>query len=401
MGIGNIANTGMRAAMSDMEIISNNIANANTIGYKRSFGTFGDIYPSSSGGSTLQTGLGVSLIGVQQDFTRGGAIYTNNQLDMMIGNDGFFVTKDANNGTVSYTRAGRFGRDPDGYLTNGKQRLQGFPATNGVLQATGMLTDLQITDTPRNAAATRNVSENVNLDARAKAISAPFNVNDTSTYNYMTTVNMYDSLGNSHTLSTYYVKTADNTWTVNALVDGTQIGTGTMTFNSDGTLASATGLNSLSFNPGAGAASPQAFAISVANSTQYATDNSQRPVSKPQDGYPVGKLSNYEIDGDGNLIASYSNQERVLLGKVAIAKFQSPGGLQSIGNMSWVQSSASGSPIIDASNSNKNITAGEVETSNVDLTQEMISLISAQHNFQANAQVEQTYNETIQQVIKM
>lgn len=402
MGIGNIANTGMRAAMSDMEIISNNIANANTVGYKRSYGTYGDIYPFGSGGTTLQTGLGVSLLSVHQDFTRGGALYTNSQLDLMIGNDSFFVMKDPTSGSVSYTRAGRFEKDPAGYITNGKQRLQGFPASNGVLQSTASLTDLQIDPAPRNAVATQNATQDVNLNANSTTIAAAFNAADPTTYNYISTVNIYDSLGNSHTMSTYYTKTASNTWTANVLVDNTSVGTGNLTFNTDGTLATATGLGALSFAPGNGASTPQVVALSMTGSTQYAADNTSRPVTPaPQDGYPVGIFNGYEIDGDGNVISTYSNQQRILIGKIALAQFSSPTGLQGIGNMSWMQSSESGAPVIDPGNSNKNITTGVVETSNVDLTQEMIALISAQHNFQANAQVEQTYNETIQQVIKL
>lgn len=399
MGIGNIANTGMRAAMTDMEIISNNIANANTIGYKRSYGTFGDIYPNSMGGAKTQAGLGVALNSIHQDFTRGGALYTTNPLDLMINSGGFFVTKDNTSGATSYTRAGRFTLDNEGFITNGKQRLQGFPATNGVVSAGGSLNDLQISSTPRNATATKAVTENINLNSTDKVPAGPFNKDDVATYNYMTTSTVFDSLGNSHSLSMYFVKTADNTWTANALVDNTAVGTGNVTFNADGTLNSSTGLDALSFDPGTGATSPQSLSVNLGSCSQYASENTTRSMS--QDGYPVGNLTGYEVDTDGNVVGSYSNQERVLLGKVAVAQFQSPDGLASIGNMSWVETTESGKAILNPGNSNKNISSSVVETSNVDLTQEMISLIGAQHNFQANAQVEQTYNEVMQTVIKI
>jgi flagellar hook protein FlgE len=399
MGIGNIANTGMRAAMTDMEIISNNIANANTIGYKRSYGTFGDIYPNSNGGATTQAGLGVALNSIHQDFTRGGALYTSNPLDLMINSGGFFVTKDSTSGATSYTRAGRFTLDNEGYINNGKQRLQGFPAVNGVVSAGGNLDDLQISSAPRNATATSTVSENLNLNSTGAVITAPFNKDDSTTYNYMTTKTIFDSLGNSHSLSLYFAKSADNTWTANALVDNNSVGTGNVTFNTDGSLNSVTGLNALTFVPGTGAVSPQTINVSLSASSQYASDNTTRALS--QNGYPVGNLNGYEVDNDGNVIGSYSNQERVLLGKVAVAQFQSPDGLASIGNMSWLETGESGRPIINPGNSNKNISSSVVETSNVDLTQEMISLIGAQHNFQANAQVEQTYNEVMKTVIQI
>ncbi len=399
MGIGNIANTGMKSAMSDMEVISNNISNANTVGYKASHATFGDVYPSVSGGSHLQAGLGVQLTGIKQDFQRGGIELTGNALDLMIGGDGFFALKDKNTGQTSYTRAGRLDIDNDGYIGANNLRLQGFPAANGVIVAGGSLSDIQVSSAPRNATATANLGQSLNLDSSSAVPSGVFNPNDTSTYNYKSENSIFDSLGNKHSLSLYYIKTAANAWDVNVNVDGTSIATGSMTFGANGQLASTTGLSGLSFNPGSGAATPQAFAVSMTGSTQFSSANEVRKVT--QDGYTVGKLNGYEIDRDGQVIATYSNDERVLVGKIAIAQFQSPEGLSNIGNMSWLESSESGSPIINPSTSNGNINSGALELSNVDLTQEMINLIGAQHNFQANAQVEQTYNEVMQTVIKI
>lgn len=401
MGIGNIADTGMRAAMSDMEIISNNIANANTIGFKRSYGTFGDIYPyGAGGGGSLQAGLGVSMRSINQDFTNGGALYTNLPLDLMINNSGFFVLKDVSSGVQSFTRAGRFQLDNEGYITNGKQRLQGFGASNGSLQVGGTLSDLQVSQTPLTATASANISINMNIDSTSAIPGGTFNNNDPSTYNYPTTTTIYDSLGNTHSLQMYYVKTATtNSWTAYAYVDGTSLGQGTVSFDSSGKISSVTGLSSLSYSPGGGANSPQVLNVDLSQCTQFATDNTTRNMT--QDGYPVGTLAGYNVDPDGNLFGIYSNQKQILLGRVAIAEFQSPTGMESIGNMSWVQTSLSGSPIVNPQNSLKNIIAGQVETSNVDLTQEMISLITAQHDFQANAQVEQAYNEAIQTVIKI
>lgn len=399
MGIGNIANTGMRAAMSDMEVISNNIANANTVGYKRSLATFSDIYPSGAGGSNLQAGLGVAVAGIQQNFKRGGSEITESPLDLMIGADGFFVMKDKNTGQTTYTRAGRFELGEGGYIGIQNMRLQGFSASNGVISVGGDLGDLQISSDPRSASATATVSNNINLDSNSDVPAGAFDSTDATTYNYKTEKTIYDSLGNKHSVSLYYVKTASNAWDVNAFVDGTSIGTGSMTFGTDGKLTATSGLSALSFVPGNGAASPQSLAITMTGTTQFGSANEVRITS--QDGYPVGKLNGYEIDRDGNVIATYSNDERVLVGKIAIAQFQSPGALATIGNMSWLETSESGSPIINPNNSDGNINSGTLELSNVDLTQEMINLIGAQHNFQANAQVEQTYNEVMQTVIKI
>lgn len=399
MGIGNIANTGMRAAMTDMEVISNNISNSNTIGYKRAYASFADVYPSSSGGTSLQSGLGVKLTGINQDFKRGGIELSESQLDIMIGGDGFFVLKDSSSGLSNYTRNGHFSLDKNGFITNGNLRLQGFPASNGVVYAGGNLDDIQISKAPRNATATSTVTQDINLKSTEEVIAVPFDSNDTSTYNYTTSKTIYDSLGNTHSLSVYYIKTADNTWSAEALVDGNSLGTGTLNFNTDGQMSSVTGLSGLTFNPGAGATPNQEITIDLSSCSQYASDNQTRHMS--QNGHPVGNLNGAEVDRDGNVIATYSNDERVLLGKVAVAQFQSPTGLTSIGNMSWLETSDSGSPIINPSNSDKNITSGALELSNVDLTQEMINLIGAQHSFQANAQVEQTYNEVMQTVIQI
>lgn len=397
MGIGNIANTGMRSAMSDMEIISNNISNANTVGFKSSRALFGDVYPASS--AALQVGLGVRLNNIQQNFKAGGVQLTDSPLDLSISTSGFFILKDEVAGQVSYTRAGRFNRDADGRIGIGNRLLQGYPAVNGSISDGGNLVDLTISNNPRGATATSQINSNVNLDANATIPAGTFDPADADTYNYKTDKEIYDSLGNTYTESTYYVKTADNTWSARVYVDGTSVGTGTVSFDTNGNLSGTTGLDSLSFSPSSGATTPQTFAISLANSTQFAGSNESRRAT--QDGYPVGKLNGFEIDNDGNVIATYSNQERVLTGKIALANFQSPEGLSNVGNMSWIETSQSGNAIVNPLNSEGNIMQGALEGSNVDLTEQMVNLIGAQHNFQANAQVEQTFNEVMKTIINI
>src|SRR5688572_5143642 len=166
MGIGNIANTGMRAAMTQMEVISNNISNSNTIGFKGSRVNFADLYPSG-GGSNTQAGLGVNVVGVEQSFKSGGSENTGNPFDLQIKNgSGFFIIKDGNSGQTSYTRAGHFVPDNDGYLTGvgGSTHLQGYLATNGTVGSGASLGDLQIDRSPRSATATTTISLNLNLD---------------------------------------------------------------------------------------------------------------------------------------------------------------------------------------------------------------------------------------------
>lgn len=401
MSIGNIANSGMKAAMSDMEVISNNIANVNTIGYKRSYANFSDLYPTGQGGSV--PGLGVQLRGIQQDFSPGQIGEGYSPLSLMVNGEGFFATKDSSGGTVSYTRAGQFEIDSSGYIisTFTKNRLQGYLSNNGTIVESNSLDDLKISLAPRNATATTKVTQNMNLDATATVPTGIFNVNDDKTFTRMATSQIYDSLGTAHTLNNYYVKSGANSWNLMVYVDGASVGSGTISFDTSGQLTGTTGLTGLSFSPTNGAASPQSFDISLNESTQFADKCAER--STKQDGNTVGLLSrsNVSVDRSGNIYGVYSNSDTVLLGKVAVANFQSPEGLSYIGNMSWMQTGDSGMPIYSQSNSTDIIAPGRLEQSNVDLTTEMISLINAQHNFQANAQVEQVYNQVMQDIVKI
>lgn len=397
MGIGNIADTGMRAAMSNMEVISHNIANASTIGFKKSYINFADIYPSANGASN-QIGLGVDVSSVNQNFSTGSYTYTNQPLDLGINGNGFFIVKDPSSGQISYTRAGRF-EPKQGYITFGNRRLQGFSAVNGNIPAGSSVTDLQISNASLPASATTNVALKINLDSNSDVPAGVFDPNNSDTYNYQSTANIYDSLGNTHSVVSYYVKTSANNWNVNVYVDGTSVGSGSLTFTTSGQLATSTGLDTLSFSPTTGATSPQTFAIDMTGSTQYGSSNSVN-LTDP-DGYAPGLFSGVTIDSDGKVYMQYTNSQKLLAGQVAIANFQSPEGLVDIGNMSWIASTNSGSAIVNQNNSVGNIRTGYVELSNVDLTTEMVNLLSAQHTFQANAQVENTYNEVMQTVIKL
>lgn len=396
MGIGNIANTGMKAAMTNMEIISNNISNANTVGFKKSFANFSDVMASGSG---TQTGLGVNIQSVKQDFKAGNSESTKIRSDLSIKSDGFFTLKDSGTGQVSYTRAGRFDVDSDGYIVRDNQRLQGFPASNGVILAGSTAEDLHISSAPMAAKATAAVKENINLDSSSVIPTGTFSDSDPTTYNYRTDANLYDSLGNSYPLSLFYIKTANNNWTVNAQVNGASVGSGAMVFDTSGGLTSTTGLGSLSWSPTSGATAPQVFSISMNNSTQYGGGNQTREIT--QDGYQAGIPNDYNIDKSGKVTISYSNNQKITSGQIAIARFPSVDGLQSIGNMSWIETGDSGAANLSQVNSSGNITSGSLELSNVDLTEEMVNLLSAQHSFQANAQVQQTYSEVMQTVIKL
>lgn len=396
MGIGNIADTGMQAAMSNMEVISHNIANANTIGFKKSYINFSDIYPSSNGSSNM-IGLGVDVSSVNQNFAAGSYTRTSQPLDLAINNNGFFILKDPASGQTSYTRAGRF-EATNGYVTFGNQRLQGFKAVNNAIPAGGSVSDIQIDNAALPASATSKVGFKTNLDSNSVTPAGVFDPNDSTSYNYQSSDKMFDSLGNLHDITTYYVKTSANNWSVNVYVDGASVGSGSLTFSTSGQLTSSTGLNNLSYSPTTGATTPQTFSVDMTGSTQFGSANS---VISSHDGYEPGNFTGVNLDNNGMVYMLYSNGQKQLAGQVAIANFQSPEGLIDIGNMSWVESSSSGSAVISQNNSLGNIRTGYVELSNVDLTTEMVNLLNAQHTFQANAQVENTYNEVMNTVIKL
>jgi flagellar hook protein FlgE len=399
MGIETIAITGMQAAMSNMEVISNNIANSNTLGFKKSYANFSDLFPSGNSSAGAQAGLGVSVNNIQQDFTSGGIQTTGQILDLSIKNSSFFIMKDPATGVTSYSRAGRFDMDNNGYIVHGNDRVQGFQTVNGAVVSP---TDLQISKTPMPAKASTTASGSINLDSNAKAPANVFSDSDPASYNFATNTTIYDSLGNPSKLTLYYVKSAtDNTWVVNTEVNGTASGIGTMTFSQGGILTSTTGLSALTYSPTTGATSPQTISVNLAESTQYGGNGSQALEAFTADGYQSGMLSGISVDLNGIISAQYTNQQKMPAGQLALAQFQSPEGLTSIGNSSWTANAASGTPIINASNSSGNFYTGAVELSNVDLTQEMVNLIGAQHSFQANAQVEQTYNEVMQTIIKL
>src|SRR5438045_4974669 len=208
MGIQNIANTGMQAAMSDMEIIGNNISNSNTYGFKKSFGNFADLYPAGNAATGTQPGLGVNLLNIKQDFSSGGLQNTGRGSDLSINNDGFFILKDPTTGNSTYSRAGRFDVDNQGYLTLGSRRVQGFPSINGKIVAPSLV-DLQIPPTPMQAKATTSMLGSLNLDANSQVpLNTTFSNSDVNSYNFSTNTTVYDSLGNPNQLTLYYIKTS-------------------------------------------------------------------------------------------------------------------------------------------------------------------------------------------------
>ena len=402
--------SGIKAAQANLDVISNNIANASTVGFKASRAQFAEIYASSvSGGSNA--GQGVELTEIRAEFSQGSLDFTGSGLDLAISGNGFFIV--SNGGASEYTRAGSFQVDRDGFLTNESgNRLQGYQGnSDGVI--TGELGDLFIDTTLVDPKVTSKVTITSNLDSReAVPATTPFAPTDPTSYNSTTSTTIYDSLGNSHVLQLFYVKGATaNTWNVYTSVDGgTPPAATAISFDPDGTLAAASNNSIAITTPAAELLSASGVATGAADLTytvdilatsQLGSDFSVN--SAIQDGYGAGQLISFEFDDSGTAFARYTNGQSRAIGQVALASFRNNNGLQPVGGSNYVESFGSGSPNIGVpGNSGRgDIQASAVEQANVDITQELVNLIVAQRNFQANAQVISTEDQATQAVINL
>ncbi len=432
----NIGLSGLKAASSDLNITGNNIANAGTVGFKQSRGEFQDLYSASILGSgSKQIGSGVLLANVAQLFNQGTIDYTENALDMAINGNGFFIT--SNNGAISYTRAGYFGTDKFGYVVdNNGYRLQGYTVNaDGDLQ-NGVVGDMQISTGNQAPRATTEIAQELNLNStNIVPVNTPFDPSDPTTYNSSTSVNIYDAQGNAHVMTQYFVKNGANSWSMNVLVDGRNPSSPTSTepysvtvpFDSSGNLGSmvvvapTTGAgfsvanNVLTLSDwvpaqsdggtppvwSANGAASSSINLDIRGSTQYASTFAVNSVE--QDGYTTGQLAGLEVDPEGNIFARYTNGQTKIQGQVVLANFANPQGLSPIGKTSWVQSSESGEPVIGTPRSGTlgALQSGALEASNVDISTELVDLIVAQRNYQANAKTIETESAITQTIINL
>ncbi|WP_064662640.1 flagellar hook protein FlgE [Pseudoalteromonas sp. MQS005] len=447
----NIALTGLAAAQKDLDVTANNIANVNTTGFKESRAEFADVYASSvfSAGKT-KNGDGVQTTMVAQQFHQGSLQFTNNSLDLAITGEGYFaMSQDLGAQDFTYTRAGAFKLNKDNFVVDAKGNyLQGFP----VDEATGDTTSvslstssaLQIPDSSGSPRATTTVYSSFNLDSRVDSPTLPFDPAESATYNSSTSTTVYDSLGEPHVIQFFFVKNDpsvpgdENQWDVHATLDGKSFDTNgveqtvapytpisTFKFDSSGLPQDTNGIANTgnTFNPltvpgGAGAAAGLSDLLSNGASfpvdveinwrdqaattnkipTQYASRFEVKALE--QDGATVGRLAGIDIGTDGKVVASYSNGDSTFLGQVAMVRFSNSQGLQQVGDTAWKKSLTSGEPIAGEPGSGTlgNINSSALEQSNVNLTNELVDLISAQRNFQANSRALEV-NSTIQQNI--
>ncbi|GAA5645314.1 flagellar hook protein FlgE [Vibrio proteolyticus] len=389
----NIALSGLDATNKELNTISHNIANASTYGFKGARTEFAAVY------NGMQPG-GVEVAAISQNFDKNGSVSgTGRSMDLAINGSGFFVTKDTM-GQILYTRAGVFGTDKDNYVVgNTGAKLQGYSVDGNNNLLTGSTGDIKISTSSLNAKATDKLEFVANFDASADVVDQtanPFSPNDPSSFNSSYTSKVYDSLGNSHTVTQYFTKTADNTWEVNVQVDGsaTPVTTQAMTFDADGTLSSPTGTFNVSF-PAAGA-NPVSVDLSLAGSTQFGAAfgvSTNNP-----NGYTSGELAGVRVEGNGMVYATYTNGQSQLQGQVILANFANPQGLSKVSGTAWTQSYSSGAPVMGVPGSGTlgDLTPGALEGSNVDLTSELVSLMTAQRNYQANAKTISTNDKLTQ-----
>lgn len=504
--------SGLNGAAKSLDVIGNNIANASTVGFKSAQAQFADVYANSLIGGTGKTaGIGVSTAAIAQQFTQGTVETTNNPLDIAINGGGFFRVEQ--NGVAEYSRNGQFTLDKNGYMENAQgAKLTGYGVSSSGNILAGSPAPIKIDSGDIAPVATTTVSTQMNLNSGDSVPATnPFNADDPTSYNKQVPIDVYDSLGNAHVMSTYYVKSDAGTWNVYMASDGTEItnqavaaaATGTTAAFADvnakraawlasstavppnatqvasdlaayaesarqmvSAAASAAGasadslaaINTAALSAGntAGATpaqvdaligksvsvppvavghlnfdtngalsttlmSPQTLPLTIGipvfpstgsnnvmtikmnftGTTQYGAATSEKLTT--QDGYTSGHLQTFSAGSDGTILGQYSNGQTKALGQIVLANFTNPNGLASKGNNVWAETADSGNPIVGTPNSGSlgSLNSASVEDSNVDLTAELVNMITAQRVYQANAQTIKTQDSVLQTLVNL
>ena len=421
--------SGLNAASKALDTISHNIANAGTVGYKEQSTSFADVYAGtiSSGASPNQVGMGVSLSAVTTTFSQGALSATNNPLDMAINGDGFFMV--SQNGVTTYSRDGQFQTNSMGELvTIQGDKVLGYGINSNGQILPGQAQPLKLSKAPMAPAQTTTTNAAINLDSRTALPSSAWSPSGTgaytpnpNSYSYTMSQTIYDSQGSSHNLEWYYVKTGANTWDAYANVDGAQpnkidLGNGLgnpvkLTFGSTGLLINPASNNipitidtagvasdvGVSF-PGAGTWS---LNTNVSGTTQIAA--SSAILTSNQNGNAPGVWTGWTVDNEGRIQGQYSNGQLSWVGQVSLARFENPQGLVHLGNNLYSETYSSGSAIVGSANTGNlgSIQNNMTEDSTVDLTKAMVDMITAQRNYQANAQVIKTQDALIQTLLNL
>jgi flagellar hook protein FlgE len=403
--------SGLSAAAKNLDVIGNNVANASTVGFKASQAQFAEVYAASLAGATgLAAGIGTKVSTIATQFNQGNISATNNPLDIAINGRGFFRVDQQ--GTILYTRNGQFQLDKDGYIvTAAGENLTGYAANANGQILPGALVKLQLSNADIAPSPTANANVLVNLDSRQTVPVTAFNYLDPTTYNSSTSMTVFDSLGNAQTYTFYFRKTAGNTWAVYSSLTNpagtTTLQNGgsaitTLGYDTSGKLVSGatTAITVPPADLGTGAAA-LSFTLDFTGSTQYGSPFAVNATS--QDGYTSGRLTGFSIDPQGVIQARYSNGQSKAQGQIVLANFTNPQGLQSLGNTLFAETSASGQPLVGGPGSGSLgvLQSSATEDSTVDLTAELVAMITAQRYYQANAQAIKTQDAILQTLVNL
>ena len=398
--------SGLNATSKSLDVIGNNIANANTYGSKVARAEFADMYAASLGieGSNV-IGIGTKLANVSQQFSQGGITTTSNPMDLAINGAGFFQLIDAAGANRSFSRNGQFKVDVDGHIvTNSGQRLMGIPADTAAGAEPAALT--LPTGRLLSPQATRSVTVEFNLDARNAAPTRPINFADTSTYNSAAPVTVYDGLGVDSAVTLYFRKTAaPNTWEVYATQNGVSVNDPPaplteVVFSADGGAPTSPLLPfDLPVTSAGGLA--RTLQLDMTRATQFGAGFAISDLR--QDGFSAGQLTAVAVENNGEVSARYSNGETRAVGIVTLANFRNPQGLAPMGDNAWRRTSASGEVVPGRPGDGivGVLQAGALEESNVDLTAELVNMITTQRMYQANAQSVKTQDQVLQTLVNL
>lgn len=409
--------SGLQAHGDAISIVGDNIANASTVGFKRSRASFADMLGGEIGAQRF--GGGVRLDTPQTMWEQGTITQTSNPLDLALDGGGLFVVNGTHAGQTLqyYTRDGRFHMDDSGYITNQQGlRLQGFAIDNSGQRALSA-GDLKLGGLQSPAVPTTTTSLKLNLSADAVTPAAWDPTNPNTTSNYATSATVYDSLGAAHHVDVYFRNQGGGAWEYHAMVDGadlaggtpgtlTEIGSGTLTFNTDGSLQAQSSTSTANF---AGATPNQVIAFNFGDdiaaggtglngTTQYSGSSSVNGLDV--NGHASGKLTDIAITDDGKITGVFDNGDKIALAQVAVASFVNEDGLRRAGDGLVTESTTSGQPLIDVAGTGARgaVRSGSLEASNVDLGNELVTLIAYQRAFQANAKTVTTADEMLQEI---
>ena len=412
--------SGLNATSKSLEIIGNNIANANTYGTKIARAEFSDVYANAlGGGGASAVGIGVNVAAVSQQFTQGNITTTENPMDLAINGAGFFQVQEGAN-PISYTRNGQFKVNRDGFIVNNSQgRLIGYQADNNGAIQPGSASPLRLPTGGVKPQATTRIDLELNVDAR-QSVTAPasapqIDFSDVSTFNSATGLTVYDAKGQEVVMTYFFQKAATDTWNVFATANGVTVGgtasdplpVSTVNFMSDGSAPlSPTGpvlmdVPATVTSSGFDTLPLIGVSLDFGNITQFGTPFSSTNIV--QDGFAAGLLAGISVEGNGVVLARYSNGQSKAAGQIELATFRNSQGLQPTGGNAWKKTDESGDPTVGepGGGSRGLLQAGALEESNIDLTKQLVDMITAQRSYQANAQTIKTLDQVLQTLVNL